>query len=114
MKFLVIFVSLFFIFSSTVKLFGIPPGMAEFQFESFFKKFGYSRRFMRWVGLGELSGAIMAWFWGSHWIGAVGAGLLVFITASAASHHIRFKQPRLGAPAYLMLIASAILFLSSF
>ena len=114
MQFLVTFVSLFFFFSSTIKILGMPKRMADFQLEAFFHRFGYDRTFMRRVGIGELFGAITVWFWNTHWIATAGAGLLVFITASALAHHFRFKTVQTSAPAAVMLISTAILFLSAF
>ena len=76
-------VSLFFLFASTVKIFGRPHAMFEYQLENYFIGYGLNRQIMFLIGLAELCGAITIWYHRTHWIGLLGAAVLVVVTTGA-------------------------------
>lgn len=106
-------IAIFFLFSGTVKVFGRPEPMFEYQLKNYFEKYGYGRQFMRFVGLGELFGAFTIWVWQAHWLAMIGLAGLVFITASALYHHLRYDSFKEGIPALVMLVLSSIILISS-
>jgi hypothetical protein len=106
-------VSLFFLFASTVKIFGRPQGMFEYQLEHYFIAHGLSREIMRVVGLAELFGAVTIWYHRTHWIGLAGAAALVVVTTGAMVFHLRFDTAREAVPAVVMLALSGYVLLVS-
>jgi hypothetical protein len=106
-------VSLFFLFASTVKIFGRPQAMFEYQLEHYFIAYGLTRQIMFLVGLAELCGAVTIWYHRTHWIGLMGAALLVVVTTGAIVFHLRFDTVREAIPAIVMLVLSGYVLLFS-
>ena len=108
-------VGAFFLFSGTVKVFGVPEQMFKTQKEMFFDNYGIGRNGIRAIGLGELFGGVTVWFWTIfNPIALVGLVVLVFTTAGAMYYHWRFDSLlKMGAPAIVMfLLSSALLLLN--
>ena len=106
-------VSLFFLFASTVKIFGRPHAMFEYQLENYFIAYGLNRQIMFLIGLAELIGAVTIWYHRTHWIGLVGAAVLVVVTTGAIVFHLRFDTGREAVPAVVMLVLSGYVLLTS-
>lgn len=104
---LVVLASLFFLFAGSVKVTGLPASMFEHQMTEYLLEYGMNRQIAFLIGLAELFGAVTIWFHRSRWIGIVGAGTLVVVTAGALFFHLTFDTFRDGILALVMLILSA-------
>lgn len=97
--------SAFFLFASSIKLFGWQKMIFEKQLE-FFYSYGLNRQIMALVGTVEMFGAITIWFQGS-WLGLLGALALCGTSAGAIFFHLRFDTWKDGIPAMVTLTLSA-------
>ena len=93
----------FFIFASSIKIFGWQKMIFETQLE-FFKKYGLNRTIMALVGLIELLGAVALWF--PSYLGIVGALALFGTSGGAICCHLYFDTWKDGIPAMITLILS--------
>lgn len=98
--------SAFFLFASSIKLFGWQKMIFEKQLE-FFHSYGLNRQIMALVGAAELFGAITIWFQNSI-LGTLGAIALLGTSCGAISFHLRFDTWKDGIPATVTLLLSAI------
>ncbi|MCG7585575.1 DoxX family protein [Photobacterium sp. OFAV2-7] len=104
--------SVFFIFASSIKLFGWQKMIFEKQL-AFFHSYGFNRQFMFLVGLAELFGAIAIWFQGSL-LGVLGALALAGTSLGAIVCHLRFDTWKDGIPAMVtLLLSSMVVYFSS-
>ena len=101
---------LVFLFTGTLKTFGIPKSAAEQQ-KAGLARYGIGSNGMRAIGLAELAGAATVWLWDFHWIGLVGAAGLVVITAGAIASHLRYDSVKDAIPAMVLFVLSGILLL---
>ena len=95
----------FFLFASSIKIFGWQKDIFLIQLEMF-KKFGISRQQMFLIGLVELTGVLLLWLPG--YIGFAGAFLLLGTSAGAITFHLRFDAPKDALPAMVMMILSMV------
>lgn len=100
--------SAFFLFASSIKLFGWQKLIFDTQL-AFFEKYGLNRRIMALVGLVELFGAVTLWFPG--WLGMFGLLALFATSAGAIFCHLKFDTWKDGIPAMVTLSLSGLLLL---
>lgn len=105
--FLVALLSLFFLFTGSIKAFGQPSKLFDYQFETYFKKFGIGRGQVRLIGFAELFGAIAIWFQQSI-VGQVGLATLIIVTLGAIFFHFSYGSVKDAIPAIVMLILSSV------
>ena len=98
--------SVFFLFASSIKLFGWHRKVFEIQLEMF-KSYGLNRQIMFLVGCAELFGAIAIWFQ-SSWIGPMGALALFGTSIGAIFCHLVFDTWKQGIPAMVTGVLSAV------
>ncbi|TCL01370.1 DoxX-like protein [Shimia isoporae] len=98
--------SAFFLFASSIKIFGWQQKIFEIQLEMF-HTYGLNRAIMRIVGLAELFGAAAIWFQGSI-LGPMGAAALLGTSLGAIACHLWFDTWRQGVPAMITGTLSAI------
>lgn len=103
--------SAFFIFASSIKIFGWQKYIFETQLE-FFNKYGLNRAVMAAVGCGELFGALAIWLPG--YIGAAGALVLAATSAGAICCHLYFDTWKDGIPAMVTLMLSSSIWYSKY
>ena len=97
--------SAFFIFASSIKIFGWQKTIFETQRDMFIK-YGLNRTIMAVVGFVELFGAIAIWFQGSL-IGSLGALAIVATSAGAIFFHLIFDTWKDGIAAMITVTLSA-------
>lgn len=90
---LILELTIFFIFSSCVKLFCWPKVRYNAQLE-FFNKFGLNRYMVTVIGAVELFGAVTLWL--PNYIGVFGVWILCAISATVIYGHIRFGSWKNG------------------
>lgn len=98
--------SVFFIFASSIKIFGWQKFVFETQL-SLFIKYGLNRQIMALVGLVELIGAIAILFQGS-WVGALGALAILGTSVGAIWCHLIWDTWKDGVPAMMTCTLSGI------
>ena len=98
--------SVFFLFASSIKLFGWHRKVFEIQLEMF-NSYGLNRQIMFLVGCAELFGAIAIWFQGS-WLGPLGALALLGTSIGAIFCHLVFDTWKQGIPAMVTGVLSAV------
>ena len=101
----------FFIFASSIKIFGWQKLIFETQLK-FFIKYGLNRTLMALVGCVELFGAIALWLPG--YLSITGALALFGTSAGAIFFHLRFDTWKDGIPAMVTLILSGIVVYSKY
>ena len=84
---LILELTIFFIFSSSVKIFGWPKTRYNAQLE-FFSNLGLNRNIVTVIGAVELFGAVTLWL--PNYIGVIGVWLLCATSATVIYGHIRF------------------------
>ncbi len=89
--------SAFFLFASSIKIFGWQKKIFEIQL-GMFESYGLNRQIMFLVGCGELFGAIAIWFQ-SSWIGPLGALALLSTSVGAIFCHLVYDTWKQGIPA---------------
>ncbi|MBO9453042.1 DoxX family protein [Tropicibacter sp. R16_0] len=97
--------SAFFLFASSIKMFGWQKKVFEIQLDMF-KSYGLNRQIMFLVGCAELFGAIAIWFQGS-WVGPLGALALLGTSIGAIFCHLFFDTWKQGVPAMVTGVFSA-------
>jgi len=97
--------SAFFLFASSIKIFGWQKFIFETQL-AMFVKYGLNRQIMVIVGLAELFGAVAIWFQGS-WVGTVGALVLLGTSIGAIGCHLIWDTWKDGIPAMITSVLSA-------
>lgn len=100
--------SAFFLFASSIKIFGWQRKVFEIQLEMF-ESYGLNRQIMFLVGCAELFGAITIWFQ-SSWIGPLGALVLLGTSVGAIFCHLVFDTWKQGVPAMVTLALSGVVF----
>lgn len=100
--------SAFFLFASSIKIFGWQRKVFEIQLEMF-ENYGLNRQFMFLVGCTKLFGAVAIWFQ-SSWIGPLGALALLGTSIGAIFCHLVFDTWKQGVPAMLTLALSGGVF----
>lgn len=98
--------SAFFLFASSIKIFGWQAFIFETQLAMFIK-YGLNRQIMALVGAAELFGAIAIWFQGS-WIGTLGALALLGTSVGAIGCHLIWDTWKEGVPAMITGTFSAV------
>ena len=98
--------SAFFLFASSIKIFGWQKKVFEIQLEMF-ESYGLNRQIMFLVGCAELFGSIAIWFQ-SSWIGPFGALALLGTSIGAIFCHLVFDTWKQGIPAMVTGTLSAI------
>lgn len=98
--------SAFFLFASSIKIFGWQKTIFEVQLEMF-RSYGLTRTIMTLVGMVELFGAIAIWFQGG-WLGPFGALALLGTSLGAIFCHLRFDTWKQGVPAMITGSLSAL------
>lgn len=93
----------FFLFASTVKIFGQPKAIFDRQLE-FFINYGLNRVLMAAIGFVELFGVIGLWLPGQLKI--LGALAILCTSAGAIFFHLRFDTWKDGIPAFITLVLS--------
>lgn len=99
--------SAFFLFASSIKIFGWQKFIFETQL-AMFVKYGLNRQIMALVGCVELFGAITIWFQGS-WLGILGALAILGTSCGAIVFHLVFDTWKDGVPAMITALLSAII-----
>ncbi len=97
--------SFFFLFASSIKLFGWQRKVFEIQLEMF-NSYGLNRQIMFLVGCAELFGAIAIWFQGSPF-GALGALAILGASTGAIFFHLVYDTWKDGVPAMITWALSA-------
>ena len=100
------FLSLFFLFASSIKILGWQKTIFEVQLK-YFISYGLNRAIMAIVGVIELYGAIVIWLNG--YIGISGAGAILFTSIGAIACHLWFDTWKEGIPAMVTLTLSAFI-----
>jgi hypothetical protein len=103
---IIVLLSAFFIFVSSIKIFGWQKKIFDVQL-GMFHKYGLNREIMRVTGLIEAFGAIAIWFTGTI-IGTLGALALFGTSLGAISFHLVFDTWKDAVPAMVTLILSGI------
>ncbi|SPF75238.1 hypothetical protein ALP8811_00224 [Aliiroseovarius pelagivivens] len=98
--------SAFFLFASSIKIFGWQKKIFEIQL-GMFQSYGLNRQIMALVGCVELFGAIAIWFQ-SLWLGPLGALALLGTSLGAITCHLIFDSWKDGVPAMITATLSAI------
>ncbi|NOC93866.1 DoxX family protein [Ruegeria sp. HKCCD6604] len=98
--------SVFFLFASSIKIFGWQKFVFETQ-QAMFIKYGLNRQIMALVGVVELFGAIAIWFQGS-WIGTLGALAILGTSIGAVGCHLIWDTWKEGVPAMVTGTLSTI------
>lgn len=99
--------SLFFIFASSIKIFGWQKLIFETQREMF-KSYGFNRQFMALIGFVEFFGAVTIWLNGTA-VGTIGALAIAGTSAGAIFFHLVYDTWKDGIPATVTLILSTFL-----
>jgi len=97
--------SAFFLFASSIKIFGWQKFIFETQ-RVMFVKYGLNRQIMALVGFVELFGATTIWFQGS-WIGAIGALAILGTSVGAIGCHLIWDTWRDAIPAMVTAFLSS-------
>lgn len=103
--------SAFFLFASSIKIFGWQKMIFETQL-AFFRKYGLNRAVMAFVGVVELFGALALWLPGKA--GQVGLLALLGTSAGAIFFHLRYDTWKDGVPAMVTLALSGFLLFSRY
>ncbi|WP_170327426.1 DoxX family protein [Ruegeria arenilitoris] len=98
--------SVFFLFASSIKIFGWQKFIFEAQLAMFIK-YGLNRQIMALVGVVELFGAIAIWFQGS-WVGTLGALAILGASIGAIGCHLIWDTWKEAVPAMVTGTLSAI------
>ena len=98
--------SAFFLFASSIKIFGWQKKIFEIQL-GMFHSYGLNRQIMALVGCVELFGAIAIWVQ-SSWLGPLGALALLGTSLGAITCHLIFDSWKDGVPAMITATLSAI------
>ncbi len=109
MSLITIFIGLlsaFFLFASSIKIFGWQKMIFETQLAMFIK-YGLNRQIMALTGFVELFGALAIWFQAS-WIGTLGALALLGTSVGAIVCHLIWDTWKEGVPAMVTGALSAI------
>jgi hypothetical protein len=96
----------FFLFASTVKIYGWPKAIFDKQLE-FFIKYGLNRALMIAIGFVELFGVIGLWLPGQ--LKVLGALAILCTSAGAIFFHLRFDTWKDGIPAFVTLVLSGLI-----
>ena len=99
--------SVFFLFASSIKIFGWLKAIFEPQLEMFIK-YGLNRQIMMLTGGVELFGAIAIWFQQSR-IGTLGALALLSTSVGAVFCHLYFDTWKEGVPAMITGVLAAFI-----
>ncbi len=102
--------SAFFLFASSIKIFGWQETIFRVQLEMF-ESYGLNRTIMRLVGVVELFGAVAIWFQ-SSWVGPLGALALLGTSVGAICCHLKFDTWKQGIPAMITGTLSALVLYS--
>ncbi|WP_293449921.1 DoxX family protein [Planktotalea sp.] len=97
--------SAFFLFASSIKIFGWQKFIFETQLAMFIK-YGLNRQVMTLVGLVELISAITIWLQWS-WIGTIAALTLLATSIGAIGCHLIWDTWKDGVPAVIIGLLSA-------
>ncbi len=101
------FLTAFFLFASSIKIFGWQDKIFRIQLEMF-KSYGLNRGIMRLVGVVELFGAIAIWFSGTL-AAPMGALAILGTSIGALGCHLIFDTWKQGVPAMVTGTLSAFL-----
>lgn len=107
LKIIIGLLSAFFLFASSIKIFGWQKKIFEPQLAMFIK-YGLNRQIMAMTGIIELFGATTIWFQG-FWIATLGALALLGTSLGAIACHLIFDTWKEGVPAMITGTLSAIL-----
>lgn len=99
--------SAFFLFASSIKIFGWQKTIFETQL-NMFKNYGLNRQIMALIGCVELFGAITIFFQTSL-LGSLGALALLGTSAGALFFHLVFDTYKQGIPAMITGLLSAFI-----
>ncbi|WP_406644289.1 DoxX family protein [Aliisedimentitalea scapharcae] len=106
-----ILLTVFFLFASSIKIFGWQDKIFQIQLEMF-KSYGLNRGIMRLVGMVELFGAIAIWFSGTIF-SPLGAMALLGTSIGAIGCHLIFDTWKQGVPAMITGTLSAVILWNS-
>ncbi|SKC31474.1 hypothetical protein CZ809_00952 [Photobacterium piscicola] len=104
----------FFLFASSVKMFGWVKVIFEPQL-AFFRRYGLNRSIMFIVGIIEAIGAIMlliGMIMVSPLISTIGATFIICVSTGAMFFHFRFDTVKDAIPSIITLILSIIVAIS--
>ena len=104
---IIVLLSLFFLFASSIKILGWQKAIFELQLAMFIK-YGLNRQIMALTGFIELFGALAIWLQGS-WLGAFGALALLGTSTGAVFCHLYFDTWKEGVPAMITGTLSAFI-----
>jgi hypothetical protein len=105
-----LFLAAFFIFASSIKIFGWQKMIFETQM-AMMENYGLTRHQFRLIGCVEMLGAVALFFTGGI-IGVFGAALLMGVSLGALSFHFRFDTWQQGIPAMVTLTVASLLVLT--
>ena len=103
-----VFLSLVFLFFSSIKILGWHKSIYPFQLEMV-TRYGLNRQLFAMVGLIELFGAI-AILWNGNWLGALGALAILITSAGAIACHLIFDRGKYIVPSLVTFTLSAFVF----
>ena len=109
--FIKILLTAFFLFASSIKIFGWQDKIFQIQLEMF-KSYGLNRTVMRLVGMVELFGALAIWSSGTL-LTPLGAMALLATSIGAIGCHLIFDTWKQGVPAMITGTLSAIILWNS-
>ena len=101
-----VFLTVFFLFASAIKILGVPKAIFTKQLE-FFHNYGLNRTLMALIGCIELFGAIALWLPGN--LRLLGALAIICTSVGAIFFHLRFDTWKDGIPAIVTLILSGLI-----
>lgn len=101
----VFLLSAFFLFASSIKVFGWQKMIFETQM-GMMKKYGLNRQILLIIGIAEMVAAILIWFQGSL-LGAIGSGIILATSVGAIGFHSIYDTWREAVPALITAPLSA-------
>ena len=101
-------ITVFFLYVGTVKVFGWPNAeMLAGQTRFFFDPYGLTRQMVVMIGVAEIFGGLTVSLHRVHWIGLLGAAILLTVSIGALFFHLRYDTFQTGMAAFRTMTLSA-------